>query len=218
MRLSKRCLNLAKSAAIVCAALASVPALGQERLRIALAWRPTSDVNDLPSVFSPERWTHDATKDVPPSDTFDGLHVRVLPFVDKRKEKDVGANTEERWARPVTTDDDVAAFVTGHLGEVLQGAHVDVTDSGANRLLKGEVVTFFVNEENTYSGTVLLRVTVTDAHEHRLWEGTAVGHSHRFGHSMSEENYDETFSDSLVDAVADLLKNQSFQRAVRERR
>jgi hypothetical protein len=200
---------------LACAALATRSADAREdHLTVALAWRPTSDVNDLPSVFSPERWTHDFSKDTPPSDAFDGLTVQVLPFVDKRKEKDLGSNTEERWPRPILTNDDVAGFVSAHLGEVLQSAHVNVGDSGANRQLKGEVVRFFVTEDNNYVSTVLLQVTLTDAHGHELWQGTANGHSRRFGHSMSEENYNETLSDGLVDAVADLLKNHSFQRAV----
>jgi hypothetical protein len=184
-------------------------------LSMSLAWRPTSDINDPPSVFNPDRWNHDYTKDLPPTDAFDGVKLQLLPFVDKRKEKDVGANVEEHFPRAVATTDDVAAFVTAHFGDVLQSAHVNVVDSDSNCTLKGEVRTFFVQEDNTYKGSVFLGLTLSDSHGREIWQGTANGRSKRFGHSLSAENYSETLSDALVDAVADLLKSPSFQKAAR---
>lgn len=208
---------LATALVLMCLAAIATSASAAEEHVLSLVWKPTSDVNDLPSVFSPERWTHDYAKDPPSSDAFEGLRVQVLPFIDARTEKTIGSNTEEHWPRPITTKDDVAAFVSSHLGEVLQAAHVNVVASGATRLLRGEVRTFFVDEDNTYRGTVILQLTLTDAQGHELWQGPATGHSKRFGHSLSEENYNETFSDSLVDAVTDLLKNHAFLRAAARR-
>ncbi|MHB8419384.1 MAG: hypothetical protein ACYDCL_15005 [Myxococcales bacterium] len=180
---------------------------------IFLRWTPTTQVGDLPSVFSPERWTHDHSQDPVPAEVLDGLRFQVLPFVDRRQEKEVGANHELSWTRRFTTQDDVTAFVTQHFAEVLGQAHLDVVDKGGSRLLKGELLTFFVDEGNTYQGTVRLRLTLTGAQGNVLWTGIALGRSKRFGHSMSEENYNETFSDSIVDAAADLLKNRGFLRA-----
>ena len=101
------------------------------------------------------------------------------------------------------------AFLRRHAG-------TGVTDVSSNGtvILKAEVLQFFVDESETYRGDVRLKVTLINSSGNTLWTGITSGASIRFGRSFSAENYDETLSDSLVEAVRNLMQNANVRGAL----
>ncbi len=171
-----------------------------DSLVMNLSWSPTGDSNDVSSAVA---------------DAFLNQRVVIAPFGDVRQVREIGKNIEHSdHPLPVTTPDDVAKFVGDHVGSVLQSCRVTVVPSGGTRTLRGDVVEFFTQEENTYQSTVTIRFSLMDAAGKELFLGTGTGHAKRFGHSLDPENYSETLSEGVAEAVRDLLKNPAFLSAV----
>lgn len=126
----------------------------------------------------------------------------------------IGRNVENLPPRKVTTPDNVAAFVNEHLGQLISGTAVTRTDGAGAPSLKAEILQFFVEEAQTYKGSVRLKVTLTSSNGSVLWSGITTGTSTRFGRSLRPENYYETLSNSLVDATRNLMQNSAFRSAL----
>ncbi len=143
------------------------------------------------------------------------VKLQVPKLADGRQNPTLlGENKEKARPRLITTPDDVPAFVTQHMKQIIAAAGLDVVDSGGTRVLKGELKQFYVDETDTYKGDVRLMVTLTDANGKAVWTGTTGGTSTRFGRSYKAENYYETLSDSLIEATYNLLKNPGFHDAL----
>jgi hypothetical protein len=187
---------------LLCAAT-SLPAChhAPQSLYLPLTWRPTDDLNDMPKSAL---------------DVFTGQRVRIATFTDGRPVKDnVGANMEEKSPRPVLTQDSVGQFVSMQTANILRKNGVTIDSMDATRTIQGEVVQFFVTEENTYQADVVVKVTVENALGNLMWQGVIKGHARRFGHSFLPENYHEALSNAVLGAVTDLLENKEFQQAMR---
>lgn len=122
----------------------------------------------------------------------------------------VGENDEQSPPRLVTTSDAVGPFVTQHLQQLFAQAGYR-SDGNADRVISGEVSKFFVKEGNSYSGTVVLNVAVSDRSGKVLWRGTAYGANQTFGRSYHIDNYQQVLSDSLIDAANNLLKDPGLR-------
>jgi hypothetical protein len=172
-----------------------------DSMQLRLLWMPTDNPRDLPSGAI---------------EAFRGQTVAVS-VTDTRQNSGprVGQNNEENTPRPVTTTDNVPAFVSQSFASVLQSNGVTVVPTGATRVLRLELGELFVNEGNLYQGSVTLRVSLENGSGQVLWKGAMRGSSHRFGRSFTEENYEQVISDSTLDALRALLGNPDFQAAVR---
>jgi hypothetical protein len=141
--------------------------------------------------------------------------VKVAPMVDPRQTPSlIGENREESTPRTVTTRDDVAAFLTARFKMLFTNAGLDVVDSGETAIVKGEVKQFFVAEASTYEAQVRVLITVADSSGKPRWSGVTDGSASRFGRSYRAENYYEVLSDAVITAVASLLTDEGFQKAV----
>jgi hypothetical protein len=141
--------------------------------------------------------------------------VRIEAFNDTASDpKLVGENIEQATPRPVTTADPVGAFVTQHLQQLFAQAGYPSGGADADRVISGEVSKFFVSEKDTYSGSVVLNVTVSDRTGKVLWQGTVWGANQTFGRSYHIDNYQQVLSDSLIDAANNLLKNAAVRDAL----
>jgi Uncharacterized lipoprotein len=141
--------------------------------------------------------------------------VTIASFNDGRDNKEaIGENSEENEPRPVTTTDDVGAFVGVHIRQLFDEAGIKTVDSNGAVTVKGEVTKFFVREGNTYKSEVALQLTVSDPDGKTLWKGLASGEATRFGRSYKAENYYEVLSDALVNTVSSMLQAAEFQRAL----
>jgi hypothetical protein len=141
--------------------------------------------------------------------------VQFEVFQDARENKSaIGENDEDAQPRPVTTGDDVGAFVSAHMRELFQHAGLKTVDSDGAVTIKGEVRQFFVREKNTYQSEVGVRVTVVSRDGRTLWSGLASGDAKRFGRSYKLENYYEGLSDAIVNTVSSMLQSPQFQAAL----
>lgn len=163
---------------------------------IPLLWRPTSELRlgTAQMTASP---------------------VRIVAFTDGRDNKEaIGENREDDKPKPVTTSDDVGAFVSTHIRELFNHAGIKTVDSNDAVTIQGKVTRFFVREAETYKSEVAIHLTVIDQSGKTLWNGIASGDATRFGRSYEAENYYEVLSDALVNTVSSMLQATDFQKAI----
>jgi len=183
--------------ALLLAALCS-PALAAHKLLtdVPLQWKPTSDLR-LGSLQKT------------------AASIQFEPFKDIRDmPQSIGQNREDARPKPVTTKDDVGAFVSTHMRELFNKVGFNTVDSGGAITIRGEVKDFFVDETNTYRGTFVVHLTVVGHDGATLWSGNASGEATRFGRSYKLENYYEVLSDSVVNTVSSMLLSEEFQKAL----
>jgi hypothetical protein len=174
-------------------------AYGATRLleHVPLQWRPTSELR-LGGVMQPMQTT-----------------IQFEPFKDAREKPElIGENKEDDKPKPVTTSDDVGAFVSTHMRELFNKAGLNTVDSDGAVVVKGEVKQFFVEETGTYRADTVVHLTVVDRNGKTLWSGTASGDATRFGRSYKAENYYEVLSDALVNTTSSMLQSAEFQKAL----
>jgi hypothetical protein len=160
-----------------------------------LQWKPTSDIR----LGALQKTT---------------ASIQFEPFKDVREKPDIGQNREDKDPKPVTTKDDVGAFVSSHVRELFNKVGYSTVDSGGAITIKGEVKDFFVDETNTYHGTFVVHLTVLGKNGATLWSGNASGEASRFGRSYKLENYYEVLSDAVVNTVSSMLMSDEFQKAL----
>jgi Uncharacterized lipoprotein len=163
---------------------------------VPLQWKPTSDLQ-LGTVQMTQS------------------SIQFEPFQDARENKQaIGENDEDDKPKPVTTTDDVGAFVGNHMRELFKRAGLNVVDSGGAVIVKGEVRQFYVRETGTYKSEVAVKLTVVSRDGSTLWSGLASGAATRFGRSYKVENYYEVLSDAVVNTVSSMLESSQFQTAL----
>jgi len=141
--------------------------------------------------------------------------VQFETFQDIRDNKDaIGENLEDDMPKPVTTTDDVGAFVSSHMRELFDRAGLTTVDSNGTVTIKGEVRQFFVRETTTYKSAVAVHLTVVGRDGRTLWSGLASGEATRFGRTYNLENYYEVLSDAIVNTVSSLLQSADVQKAL----
>ena len=187
-----RVLLLAMSLAITGAAYAEAPLLEH----VPLQWKPTSELRLGAMQMSQ-------------------APIQFETFQDVRADKEsIGENREKDTPKPVTTSDDVGAFVGSHVRELFDKAGLRTVDSRGSVTIKGEVRQFFVRETTTYKAMVAIHLTVVGRDGVTLWSGIASGAATRFGRSYKLENFEEVLSDAVVNAVSSMLQSADFQKAL----
>jgi len=166
---------------------------------VPLKWKPTSDLK-LGAVQEP------------------ATAIQFETFKDARERPElIGENREDEekgQVKPVTSTEDVGAFVSSHMRELFKQAGLNTVDSSGGVLIKGEVKQFFVRETSTYQAEVAVHITVVSANGATVWSGTATGDAKRFGRSYLLENYYEVLSDAVVNTVSSMLQSAEFQKAL----
>jgi len=164
---------------------------------VPLQWKPTSEL----------------THGLAPGEL---IPIQFEPFQDVRTDKHaIGENREdENKPKPVTTNDDVGAFVSTHMRQLFDSAGFKTVDSNGAVTIKGEVRQFFVRETSTYYSEVNVHLSIVDASGKTLWSGLVPGDSTRFGRSYKLENYYEELSDAIVNCVSSLLRSDDVQKAL----
>ncbi len=160
--------------------------------------------------------------------------VRLLiePFAERRAGDPATLGQLERDGKPpepVTTSDEVAAWVTDRVFATLEAAGLPAVDArqlarwGAKIVdperpvlaVRGELLELSVVETRTLDAAVRLGVTIEGADGKRLWTGSATGHAGRSARSYKPEEHALTLSDALDEAIGQLLRSTSFVDALR---
>ena len=166
---------------------------------VPLKWKPTSDLK-LGAMQAPV------------------TAIQFEAFKDVRERPElIGENREDEdkgQVKPVTTTDDVGAFVSTHMRELFKQAGLNTVDSNGGVIIKGEVKQFFVRETSTYQAEVAVHITIVGSNGATLWSGIATGDAKRFGRSYALENYYEVLSDAVVNTVSSMLQSAQFQKAL----
>ena len=168
---------------------------------IPLAWKPTSPISARQ----------------PPVDLkgLEGIKLQIDPFTDKCEDPAlIGRNTTKAPIRKVTTNQDVARFMTYQVKSLMSGLGLKVVESGGDIILKGEVRQFFVEDASRYNAEVGLQAALTDANGKILWVVATSGSSSRYGISYKADNYYEVLSDALIGAVHELVQNPGFRKTL----
>ena len=148
----------------------------------------------------------------------DATTIRFEVFQDVRNDKEkVGENLEDDAPKPVTTTDDVGAFVSSHMRQLFDRAGLKTVDDDAAVTIKGEVRQFFARETSTYNSQVEVQLTVVDRDGNTIWKGLASGEATRFGRSYKIENYYEVLSDAVVNTVSSMLRSAEFRKVLSRR-
>lgn len=167
---------------------------------IPLTWSPTSPMSERAPV------------DVK---GLEGLKLQIDPFTDRREDPAfIGRNMNTVPLRKVTTNEDVARFVTYQVKLLMAGQGLKVVESGGEVILKGEIRKFFAEETHRYNAEVELQATFTDANGKLLWAVVTTGTSSRFGLAYKADNYYEVLSDALIGATHQLVHNPGFRKAL----
>lgn len=188
--------------ALAVAVLIAAPLCAKAPLfEVALQWKPTRTTTELglPAV------------NLLP---FQGKTFALAPFRDTRKEPAlIGENREKAVVRRVTTRDQVPVWLTTQSRTFLTKLGLPLVDAGAATTINAEVTSFFVAEGGDYLGDVAFKVQIQKDGK-TLWTGMAIGAAKRFGRSYKLDNYQETLSDSFLEAWISLLKSPDFLSAL----
>ena len=169
---------------------------------VPMKYRPTSQLNmntfagDLPEVS-----------------------IHVGPVTDARDKRDqVGENLENKSPIPVHASGvEPTQFVHDVMHDLMSKSGLKLADDrgAADRVLLADLHRFWTQETNTYEAEVRATVTVQDRGGAQLWKGTVNGTAERFGRSLKAENYQEVFSDAMIDMVGGMLNNAGFRDALK---
>ncbi len=172
---------------------------------IPLAWMPTDAISSYSAIDL---------------SAYQRASFVIKPFMDIRKKpSEIGANIERRSSSrdmPVTTRDNVAAWLTDQFGKILKEFEITVVDNNGALTLEADVVKFYVTEKSTYKAEVALKIRLKTKNNKVVWSGMTTGSASRFGSSYKAENYYEALSNATVSAVHGLLKDDSFMQVVRK--
>ncbi|HEX7929210.1 MAG TPA: hypothetical protein VF678_16560 [bacterium] len=151
-----------------------------------------------------------------------GAKVQFAKLEDTRKQPTViGKQPDDKEPKTVSTRDDVGAFVAKQLGasiaQLTPGSGLLVTDKEPSVAVSGKVVDFFVTEvRGTYEGEVRLALQVKKADGTLLYEVNTNGKSSRFAPiPFKGENYQEAYSDALLQVAKSLVEDAKFCTALR---
>ena len=183
---------------LLLAALMAAPMLAKTPLlKVPLEWKPTKTATEMGMT---------AINLLP----FQGKTFTLEAFTEGRQDPErIGENQEKKGqVLPVTTRDQVPEWVTAQTQRFLTSLGLPMA-AKSDRVLKGEVQSFFVAEGENYMGDVRLKIQVLREGK-VVWSGMAMGAAKRFGRSYKLDNYQETLSDSLLEAWVSLMKNPDF--------
>lgn len=177
-----------------------------------MAMNDDTHASTIPLIWKP-------TKDFARSGTTDttgraSARLRVEVTDNRGDPEVIGRNSEKIPPRKVTTPDSVAAFVSEHMKQLIAVNGTTEVDDTGPVILKVEIQQFLVEETEIYNGDVRLKITLVNSSGTEVWTGITRGTSIRFGRSYSAENYYEALSDSLIDAVHNLMRSATFHSAL----
>ena len=152
-----------------------------------------------------------------------GSKIYFEDFRDQRAQpRQLGENLEDKEKRVlVVTSDPQGA---GHLVRSAldkefrnKGFSVVGGPGSAEKIIGGTLIKFWTVETNRYNSQTQIKVEVKDKSGGIHYSKMVSGTGKNFGRSLSETNYNESISDSLVMIIEELFTDQEFLRALSEK-
>ncbi len=151
------------------------------------------------------------------------LRIFFGTFKDERSDpRQIGENLEDKAERVVITTDDPAApseFIGASLASVFRKKGFKVVDQAgrADKIVDGSLLKFWTVETSRYVTKTQIKMEVRDPSGRVTFSRLVTGTGKNFGRSLSETNYNESFSDSLVMIIETLFGDQDFIKALSEK-
>lgn len=145
----------------------------------------------------------------------------VAPFTDLRETPEkIGEKVYSKsYTQKVTTKDSVAVWLTDRVADVLGQFGMGAVKSDATVNLEADIVRFYVVEKTIlvpiYDGNVELHWRLKATNGDVLWEGTTHGEVHRGWAVHKAEFYMKALSDSVLEAMDNLMKTEAFLTALK---
>lgn len=178
-------------------------------LAVAGCHRGTPSSLVVPLAYSPTNTADLAvlSNRIPPT-----AKIYVAPIVDSRPDTAIGANKENQVPVPIYGGSPPTPFIRDAIITGLRNIGVTVVNapSADAYTLKLDLLRFWVDESTSYRGTITARARLLGKRGAVQWEGAVTGTNGRFGRSLSVGNYQETFSDSVISLLGQLLGNDAF--------
>jgi hypothetical protein len=171
---------------------------------ISLEYKPNAKLKASPSSVSP-------------------LRIFLGTFKDERPDpRQIGENLEDKAERVIITTDDPKAsgeFIGEALASEFRKKGFRLVDQAgqADKIVDGSLVKFWTVETSRYVTKTQLKVEVRDPSGRVTFSRLVTGTGKNFGRSLSETNYSESFSDSLVMIIETLFGDQDFIKALGEK-
>ena len=151
------------------------------------------------------------------------LRLFFEEFKDERADpRQIGENLEDEPDRVIITTDDPKAsgqFIGSTLASQFKKKGFRLVDQAgqAEKIVGGSVIKFWTVETSRYKTQTQVRMEVRDPSGRVTFGRLVTGTGKNFGRSLSETNYNESFSDSLVMIIESLFLDQDFIKALGER-
>jgi hypothetical protein len=146
------------------------------------------------------------------------LFVNVADKRDEQDKATIGVNREEHNNIPVRASGSpsVPEFVAKAARDEIRSSTLATTEDMAQctHTLDLDILTFNVLEDNMFNAEVRLEARLVDPTGKELWRGSGSGTSKTFGRSRSAENYNQTLSNSIKIAMAQILGDADFKKAL----
>lgn len=140
--------------------------------------------------------------------------IIMPPFTNARlKQNEIAIMKDNR--KVMHTPDKVEAFVDTVVRNELVSRGVRLEDAKTSMTLAGQVVEFFVTEDDKFIGVVRLRFTLSKG-DTELWTEVVEGTSKVHGRDHDRASYNEALSTALTNAMAALLNNKEFGAALKK--
>ncbi len=191
-----------KSIFLTMVCISSISFASGSLTEVELKWKPTTDM----SIFAKLNLEKLAEN-----------KIKIVDFKDNRPapKSRVGVNLEKENAQlTVDTKTNVMEYVTDNFTSILKKAGLDIVKAGEDLTLSGDINDFSVTETNTYKGNLTLRLRLAKG-EKVVWQGVVLGNNSRFGRSFKLDNYQESLSDTIIDAALNFVKNDELRSKLR---
>jgi hypothetical protein len=171
---------------------------------ISLEYKPNAKLKASPAA-------------VPPARIFFG------EFKDERPDpSQVGENLEDKAKRVIIATDDSKAsgqFIGTALTSEFRKKGFRLADQAgqADKIVAGSLIKFWTVETNRYNTETQIKIEVRNPAGGVTFSRVVSGTGKNFGRSLSETNYSESFSDSLVVIIETLFQDQDFIGALGEK-
>lgn len=194
-----------------------IAALGIGIFFIFLATEAKTAQQTISLEYKPNVKMKASPASVPPAKIFFG------EFKDERPDpRQVGENLEDKAKRVIIATDDPKAsgqFIGAALTIEFRKKGFRLVDQAgqADKIVGGSLIKFWTVETSRYNTETQVKMEVRDPPGGVIFSRLVSGTGKNFGRSLSEPNYNESFSDSLLLIIETLFQDQDFIRALGEK-